>query len=138
MRVRGDAAQQQGGSGRRREVDMFETNRPTIDARVPCRAHGQPGEPDPLYGPGEPSVAWTGAIACAFCMRLYLCEEHEKRVYPEVQADGFCICGTALFPNQDRVGEEGLYFSAQPKCGECAKILWKRQHPEPKTETTSP
>lgn len=117
---------------------MFEMKRPTSVARVPCKAHGVADpEPDPLYGPKDPSLEWNGAIVCSFCMRVYLCEETaEKFVYPDVPADGFCVCGSSMFPRDALVGENGPVFAAQPKCGECAKILWARQHPE--TAVASP
>lgn len=76
---------------------------------------------------------WKGDVVCMFCQRAHLCEPNEAGalVYPHVREDGFCACGTALFPNGDRKD-----FAAQPKCPECARIIWARQQPQ--TTSASP
>jgi hypothetical protein len=69
-------------------------------------------------------------------MRVYPCDEHEKRVYPNVPDDGFCLCGSALFPFVGAAPTS--VFSAYAKCDQCIRALWTQQHPEPKTETATP
>lgn len=102
-----------------------------------CRTHGERPEGADAYA--EPTTPWKGAIRCTFCMRTYLCEEIDgKWVYSRCTADGLCACGSTLFP---KVGGdagstddgEGHTFTAQPKCTECAKVLWARQQPASET-----
>lgn len=118
---------------------MRETKKPSVAARVPCVDHGEIfGEAHPLHGLPPKTVPWTGDVRCAVCRRMWLCDELEdKRVYPQAPDDGFCVCGSALFPGVGAVSTGGV-FSAQPVCAACARIVWARQNPTEKENAPSP
>jgi hypothetical protein len=98
---------------------MREMKRPSIEGKTTCHHHGELG--------------WSGDVRCALCHRIHLCEEREdKRIYASVPDDGFCACGSALFPDvapgAALVGADAwkasaarACFSAQPLCASCGK-----------------